>query len=200
MDPTAPNNNQPNSGNTTPPNPIQPGQFVVAGEDQQPTQNSAPAAPQATQDPAPPQPAVSLAGERQESAAPLPMPTAPAANGATQPDPTPFTAPGIGQQSTPEKPKGGGSKMIIIIFAVVMFLAIIGAVVYFFVLPGLKSNAAKNQTSTDVQVEEPSSPPPNTGTGFGDIPDSTESAQQAPPADTGAPATQTTPATTESNP
>lgn len=177
MDPTAPNNNQPSSGSTIPPNPIQPGQFVVAGGDQEPPQDSSPVAPQETQAP-PPQPTVSLAGQRQESSESQ-MPTSPAASGASQPDPAPFAVEGVGQQSTSEN-KSGGSKKIIIVLAIVILLAIIGAVVYFFVLPQLKKNPANTKTSAETVVEEPSSPAPKTGSGFGDIPDSTISAGQTP--------------------
>lgn len=209
MDPTAPDNNQPNTGSTTPQSPIQPGQFVVAGDDQQAPQapTPAPVAPQAVQDPVPtpPQPAVSLAGERQESIASQVLPNAPVTSASTQPDPTPFTAPGqaIGQQiESAQTNGGGGSKMkgIIIALALLALLTIIGAVVYFFVLPKLKENSAKTQTSTDVQIEEPSPPPQRTGSGFGDIPDSTTSAEQVPPAVPDSPTTQTTPAITNSNP
>lgn len=204
MDLTAPNNNQPNSGSATPPNPIQPGQFVVAGDDSQaqqaPTSAPAPIAPQPPQTPTPP--AVSLAGQRQESAIPLVPPSASQAGASAQPDPTPFTAPNVGQQSAPENAKASGgskSKGILLVVAFIALLAIIGAVVYFFVLPKLKGNSAKTQTSTDVQIEEPSPPPPKTGSGFGDIPQSTESAQPA-PAVPGAPTTPTTPATTNNSP
>lgn len=200
--PTAPDNNQPNSGSAAPPNPIQPGQFVVAGDDQPQQPGQTPAAPQAV--PAqPPPPATSLAGERQESVTSQVTPIAPAANGSTQPDPTPFTAPGAVQPGTQETAKsGGGSKIkgVVIALAVIVLLAIIGAVVYFFVLPNLKGATSKTQTSTDVVVEDPSPPPPNTGNGFGDIPESTTSVQLQPPTIPDSTTTQTTPDTTNSSP
>jgi len=203
LDPTAPNNNQPNQGNT-PPSPIQPGQFVVAGEDQQPQPTPTSATPQTVQNPPQAsQPTVSLAGERSDQAIPQVLPNAAAGSASTQPDPTPFTAPNINQQATPDQTKSGGGskiKMVIIIVAILALIAIIGATVYLFVLPKLKGNTAKPQTSTDVQIEEPSPLPPKTGNGFGDIPQSTESSQPTTPTAPGAPTTQTAPATTNSNP
>lgn len=207
MDPTAPNNNNQNPGGAAPQSPIQPGQFVVAGDDQQAPQApmSAPSAPQQPiQNPDPPQPAVSLAGARQETANPSVLPNAPVDSTSTQPDPTPFTPQGqaAGQPVESAQNKGGGgSKMIIIALAVLILVAIIGAVVYFFVLPKLKGSTQKAQSTTDTQIEAPSPPPPKTGSGFGDIPESSTGAQQ-PPQTTipNSPTTLTPPATTNSNP
>jgi hypothetical protein len=133
-------------------------------------------APQETQAP-PPQPTVSLAGQRQDSTESQIIPTSPAVSGASQPDPAPFATQGVGQQNAPEN-KSGSSKKIIIVLAVVILFAIIGAVVYFFVLPGLKKNSSNTKTSTETVVEEPASPAPKTGSGFGDIPNATTSAGQ----------------------
>lgn len=203
MDPTAPNKNQPDSGNTNPPSPIQPGQFVVAGDDPPQQSGQAQPAPQAVPAQTPPQPTTSLAGERRESATPQVPPSAQVAGAPTQPDPTPFTAPAVGQQGAQETTKsGGGSKVkgVVIVLAILVLLAIIGAVVYFFVLPNLKGTTSKTQSSTEVQIEEPSPPPPNTGSGFGDIPESTTSVQQAPPTIPDSVTTQTTPDTINNNP
>lgn len=184
MDPTAPNDpNNPNPA--SPPNPIQPGQFVVAGEDAAPA-----SAPQQQANAAPAQPAVSLAGQRQESA-PV-FPNAPVSGASTQPDPTPYMPPtgspnGATPPPLPAESKGKGSKLIIMVLAVIVLISIIGAVLWFFVLPKTKTAATKTEdTSTQVQ-EEPSAPPQRTEGGFGQIPESTAPAQVDPP-----PTTQTT--------
>jgi len=181
MDPTAPKNNGQNPPSANPQTPIQPGQFVVAGDDALTApQVATPIAP-----PPPPQPAVSLAGERQAGAEPQILASTPASGGSTQPDPTPFSqpVPGIPSadsaaqavQSVGDPPKGGGSKKILVLLAVVVLLGIIAAVVYFFVLPQIQKKEETTAT-TDVLVEEPSPTPQVTDGGFGEIPESTTTA------------------------
>lgn len=183
MDPTAPNNNGQNPPSANPQTPIQPGQFVVAGDDA-PTASAMPSSP-----PAPTQPAVSLAGERQPGAEPQILASTPASGAATQPDPTPFTQPVPGVlpadsaaqavQSVGDAPKGGGSKKIFIMLAVVVLLGIIAAVGYFFVLPQVQKKE-ETTAATDIIEEEPSSTPAATDGGFGEIPESTAPAQETP--------------------
>lgn len=75
----------------------------------------------------------------------------------------------------------GKLKIVMIVTALLILVAIAAGLVWFFVLN--KSKAPTTATQNLPQVEEPaaSSPSPNTGGGFGDIPDSTD---QAAPADT----------------
>lgn len=173
MDPTAPNNNN----GQNPQTPVQPGQFVVAGEDMQ---------PQAAVPSSPAQPTVSLAGERAPDAAPQ-TPMA-AASGAAQPDPTPFspTPPGTPQAAVPANAPsggGGGAKKILVLLAVLVLIGIIGAVAYFFALPMINKNS--QETVTDQIIEETSPPPGRTETDptFGEIPESTTSTETVPATD-----------------
>lgn len=185
MDSTAPNNpNNPAQG-APPQNPIQPGQFVVAGD------NSAAPPPQT------PVAGMSLAQENVPDPAPGPMPGAPpvpASVPGAQPDPTPFSPPGqpFPGQAAPQAPSSGGGsqmKMILIIVAVLVLVGIIAAVVVMFVLPNLNSSETPVTTT---EVEEPLVPVQRTDGGFGQIPATTESAaptEDIPPAgnDTTAP-------------
>lgn len=175
MDPTAPNNNGQNPPSENPQTPIQPGQFVVAGDD-------GPASPQVAASSTPPQPAVSLAGERAPGAEPQILASTPASGASTQPDPTPFSQPTPGvppvdsaAQSVGDVPKGGGSKKILVLLAVVVLLGIIAAVAYFFVLPQIQKKEETTAT-TDIIEQEPSPTPTTTDGGFGEIPESTATA------------------------
>lgn len=183
MDPTAPNNpNNPNQ-NSAPQSPIQPGQFVVAGDPSAsaPQTQSAPQTSQATStEPAAPVPGMSFAQERPVTDPMSPTPPDPIPNMVPgQPDPVPFTTPGLAQQNAPAPGTGGGSKMkiIIIIVAILIIAGIIAAAVFMFVLP--KTNS-KTATSVDqTVVTEPSPPPQRTDGGFGQLPQSTTGAQPA---------------------
>ncbi len=177
MDPTAPNNNGQTPPPANPQNPVQPGQFVVAGDDASPTQQAAPP---------PPQPSVSLAGERQLGVETQAVGNTPPVVSSTQPDPTPFSQPTPGMspadnapqtaQSVADAPKGGGSKKIFVVLAVVVLLGIIAAVAYFFVMPQLQKKEEVTKV-TDIIEEEPLPTPLNTDGGFGEIPESTAAAQ-----------------------
>lgn len=153
MDPTAPNNNN----GQNPPS-VQPGQFVVAGDDTQASvaTPSAPAQPQVP-------------------------PSAPA-SGATQPDPTPFSPTPPGTPPAPQDPEsgssgGGGIKKILILLAVLALIGILAAVAYFFVMPML--NNTQEQTTTDELIEETTIPAQrsDTDTGFSEIPESTTTSE-----------------------
>lgn len=173
MDPSAPNN--PNNSNPqAPTSPIQPGQFVVAGEEAPPAA-TAPQPTVETQSPAAPPPApiptVNLAQDK-EGQQPQVFPNAPVGPAASQPDPTPFSPtgqilPDTQNLGTPAAPSGGSKKLLLVIPIVLILVGIIGAVVYFFVLPKNKTGA--KTTGADVQVEEPSPTPARTGAGFGDL-------------------------------
>lgn len=177
MDPAQSNPNNPNGQSGTTGAVIQPGQFVVAGE--QPQQS-----PQNTE-PAPgPMPSVSLAGERQPAAEMPVTPNAAASGMGSQPDPAPFTPPVTGQAAqnqaqnvqSPaggEAPKGGKTKIIFVILALLVLAGIVSAVVYFFVLPMMQNKT--DDAVVDEQIIETTPSPPSTGsgTGFGEIPEST---------------------------
>ena len=213
MDPTAPNDNQQNpEGNANVQNnPVQPGQFVVSGEQgavsgdpgvniQQPNLDpQSPVDNTGQQMPPPPGPVGSqLAGEsppmpqndpaavNPQFAAPTPAFSAPV--NTQQPDTTPFAAaPGApmgpqaqGSQVPPDSDsKMAKLKIVAIIAAILILVAIIVALVWFFVL-NKKSNDQVNINTQQTQVEEPTIPSPQTESGFGDIPPATEEA--APPA------------------
>lgn len=182
MDPTAPDNKGQNP--QSPQNPIQPGQFVVAGEDGGATTPTA--AP--PQEPTP-QPKVSLAGQRQPDANPQVVPNAAASGATNQPDPTPFnpSAPGQTAQGANVPPaaesakKSGGMKIVLVFLAILALVGIIAAVIYFFVLPMVKKQESTTDTA-DTMVEEPSPPAQRTEGGFGQLPESTGSAQDSPTA------------------
>ncbi len=191
MDPTAPNNPD-NQNPPAPPNPIQPGQFVVAGEDAPPAAN-----PQITAQPAPtpqaPQPTMNLA---QDKAAPTQVfPNAPVGPTAVQPDPTPFTSPPGATPNLAGVPPTGAAapksrnKMLIILIALIVLVAIIGAVVYFVVLPKAKTGT---KPTTDTQVDEPSPSPTRTDGGFGTLPEASGSTALPSPTPSGLPASSTT--------
>ncbi len=193
MDPTAPKNpnatgSQAGSGQTV----IQPGQFVVAGEDApQPIPAQETSLPSSA-----PAPTVSLAGERQPTAEPQVTPNSAASGIGNQPDPTPFTQPAPGQvaqdsaQGTqaaaggPPPKKSGGPKALIIILVFALLAGIIGAVAYFFILPMIQNKA--DEPITDEQIIETSPIPqnPDNNSGFGNLPESTTPADTLmPPAD-----------------
>ncbi len=180
MDPTAPNNpNNPNQ-NTPPQSPIQPGQFVVAQDPSTvapQTQTATQQAPSA--EPIAPIPGMSFAQDR-----PAPDPMAPVQPAGSmppgQPDPAPFTTPTQAQQSAPAPSSGGGGskmKLIMIMVAVLVLFGIIAAVVFMFILP--KTNPKTDTNIDQTVINEPSVPPQRTDGGFGQLPQSTTSAEPA---------------------
>lgn len=185
MDPTAPNNPTSPTPNQVPPSPIQPGQFVVAGDPPS-------AQPQSSATQAGPVAGMSLAQEKVGSdpalqGSPPASPPTPISAPGAQPDPTPFappTQPFGNQQPTPDSTSGGGSKMklVLIILAILVLVGIIAAVVFLFILP--KSSTSQTNTTINQEIEETSPPPQRTDGGFGTIPQSTESGQ---PTESGTP-------------
>ena len=198
MDPkSAQNNSSLDSQNPQPPgekppapNPIEPGQFVVAGEDHTsppkpaPISQNSPSAPAldpglghidppppqpaANQMPARPQPGLNLAGAPPPQNFPPPNP-APQEPAFEQPNPAPYTPP---PPTTSSAPPEGSSKikslrMFAIIAGVLVLLAVIGALVYIFVFA--KKPEAATTTSTNQAIEEPSPTPARAGPGFGDL-------------------------------
>lgn len=219
MDPTAPHDTQnpqstdPSEGGQNQPKPddlqnqdsqdnsIQPGQFVVAGEDATPSVLT-PKIAQSSQSAG--QPQISQSPNTQQSQTPLPEPSSapqPAAgldlgsqfnqnvepqSPVSQPDPTPFTPP-VPQEPTQEvtQPTQGGSriqkfKIIVIIVAVVALVAIIVALVWFFVLGKQKKEPVKTEQDQVIQEEPLPLPAKNNG-GFGDLPATPSAPQPATP-------------------
>lgn len=206
MDPTAPKDTQ-NSLSTGPSddgqNPqdssIQPGQFVVAGEDTTATLSPPKVAqnpPFASQPQSPPQnPNIQESQAPTSESLPVPQPVAgldlaggsqlnqnvPPQAPVSQPDPTPF-APPLPPQPTQEAtpPTQGGSKIqkfkiIVIIVAILALVSIIVALVWFFVLGKQKKEPVKTDQDQVIQ-EEPSPSPARTDAGFGDLSQATPSA------------------------
>lgn len=193
MDPTAQTNNPNPQGNSAK-SPIEPGQFVVAGEDSnqntsQPAPGQPPLAPQVPSQAVPPQPGLSLAQDKnlaQSYPTPPPLPPPPPSmppqqpDQPMQPDPTPFTGPGQAL-SSPASPQPPGSKMkkiklFVIIIAVIILIGIVAAVVWFFVLQ--KPQAQQSAKTEDTQqVIEPTSTPQTPTGGFGQLPQATSGAE-----------------------
>ncbi|OGD96518.1 hypothetical protein A3F02_00680 [Candidatus Curtissbacteria bacterium RIFCSPHIGHO2_12_FULL_38_9b] len=96
-----------------------------------------------------------------------------------QPDPAPYTPPQANNvENIPEE--GGSSKLdkmrlIAIVTAAVLLLAIIAAIVWFFVL-GKKGEPVKTEVDINQQVEEPPLIPKRINDGFGDLPEATSEA------------------------
>lgn len=194
MDPTAQTNN-PNPQGDSAKSPIEPGQFVVAGEDAAPvTSQSIPQQPQASAQTPPspvvsPKPGFSLAQDKNLAQSyptpppppPPPPPPAPQQpDQPMQPDPTPFTGPGQ-IPNTPVSPQPPGSKMkkiklFVIIIAILVLIAIVAAVAWFFVLQ--KPQATQSaKTQDNQQVIEPTSSPQLPTGGFGKLPQATNGAE-----------------------
>lgn len=200
IDPNDPLVNQPNSGASGPvDNQIQPGQYVVAGQDSTVTQ-PAPLEPQSAPFATPPPaPAVSPLAGAEPIPAPMPtpmpapnlaqpivQPQAPAAfaqaaplSGATagaagqQPDPTPYAPPPPGP--TQQSNDSGSSmikklRLVAIGLGVIVLLGAIGALLWFFLLSKNNSSPAKVETTENAPVAEPSPPPKRTGSGFDTLP------------------------------
>lgn len=198
MDPTAPKNPldplAPGQDPNAPPelNPIQPGQFVVAGGEPPLPQEPATTAPPPSlppeplppipeppvvppplgglpplENPEPPAPGLSLA---QETNTPLIPPL-------EQPDPTPYvsppaTAPAI-QAARPSLIQR--FRIFLIIGAAIVIVGIISALAWFFIF----SKPVGNQVAVseeEIPIQEPSPPAKRTEGGFADLPSSTQSA------------------------
>ncbi|OGE04950.1 hypothetical protein A3B51_00520 [Candidatus Curtissbacteria bacterium RIFCSPLOWO2_01_FULL_41_18] len=218
MDPTAPHDTQnpqstdPSEGGqnqSTPDdlqskdsqdNSIQPGQFVVAGEDTTAT-SSPPKVAQnpsfASQPQSPPQgPNIQESQTPTSESLPVLQPVAgldlagnsqldqnvPPQAPVSQPDPTPF-APPLSPQPTQEtaapppesRSKIQKLKIIAIIVAVLVLIGIIVALVWFFVLGKQKKEPVKTDQDQVIQ-EEPSPSPARTDAGFGNLSQATPSA------------------------
>lgn len=206
MDPTAPKDSSLPSDPASPqdagstPNPIQPGQFVVAGE----TEPQAPAlgtsSPQnkITEPPPvsspgniePPQPAppTNSGGQAYKppnlastQPGPLSGPPPPGPPGLppippSQPDPTPFMPQPASPPPTQESSKMGKIKLLLFIAAGVALVGLIGAVVWLFVLGGNKPKEPIKTESTQEQLQEQPPVPKRTEGGFGELPQATAEA------------------------
>ncbi|OGD97057.1 hypothetical protein A3A49_00805 [Candidatus Curtissbacteria bacterium RIFCSPLOWO2_01_FULL_38_11b] len=209
MDPTAPNDNKqnPEGSQNVQNNPVQPGQFVVSGEpgetpaelgvNPQPTGIGSQPPFDNSRQPSSQSPSGSIepqqAGDSQPFGQNIPVenPQFAAAQSPpqtnVQPDPTPFNAQNIHpgpQVPDPQVSSNGGSKMakfkiLAVIIAILLLLAIIAIVIWFFVF-NKKSDEEVNVTQPLNQIEEPATPSPETGNGFGDLPQATQEA--TPPA------------------
>ncbi len=217
MDPTAQENNDQDQQNPqATQSPIQPGQFVVAQEENI-------GAPPQVQNPLPQQDPNIFASQKQNSNSQQPMannpyqpqaspPTAFTANSyqdntsqaqgpamppslGQQPDPTPFTPP-----PAPSSPSAAGDskfgkvKIIGIAAGIISLIIIIAALVWFFVL-----NKQPTQPATDItnQVIDEPSPLHQPSGSFSQIP---ESSGQASPAQSPSPAPGQTTGTTPTKP
>lgn len=207
---------QPQSGGPQPTSvpdgasPIQPGQFVQAGDDT-PAPSIAPepisppmsqSAPAASVTPPPVDYTDSqfsnitakdqLITPPSSSSQGIPgsvPPQSPLANN-TQPDPTPYTPPTPGSSGDGfSKPPGGGIKnlrVLIIILGIVVLVLIIGAIVWFFFLtkPGGEAAKTENQAQESPAVQQQPIPKRNQG-GFDQIQNTATSSGQL--QETGAP-------------
>lgn len=199
MDPTAPKDNNNNQGTNPPsPSPIQPGQFVVApreditppppSEPEQPPQESPqpsqPASPakrgEFTQPPA--SPGESLGGPSPKEPAPSKEPAPLFAQ--DQPNPTPFVAPTpppemAQEKDTPPPSKIQRARKILIIVGILLLVAILGAIVWLFIVGRSREQPAKTQSQEVSTSQEPSQPPipKRTTGGFADLPAATRESQ-----------------------
>ena len=182
--PTFPQNPQPTATDPQATNPIQPGQFVTAPPDD-PVAQQLPASPdqmsnygsgplpQAPSSPITPiaQPTQPLAQEN------LNLPTTAPFD---QPNPAPYTS-----DQQPQSPQGsskiGKLRLIAIVAAVLVLLALVFALIWFFVLGKKPKENAKTSAQT-TPVEEPSPVPASPKSGFADLSQATaEATPQAAP-------------------
>lgn len=179
VDPTAPqdNTNTQGSNSATPPSPIEPGQFVVAGEPSvfkqpPPPTDNLPAMPTSTPREFPPPP----------QAPPEQVPTAPNPPVQTQPNPAPYVPPTAAAPTQLGQPSAIARlrKLAIVLVALVIISTIAGAAWFLFL----------NKANPKTQVEEPETvlqpPPPlpkRTTGGFADLPAATDQSQASPSAE-----------------
>ena len=196
MDPTAPNNNDPESPKSQP-SPIQPGQFVTTEEEEngqfkqppspqpsptsQPSASAPPPAPPPQAAPQPPLPTgTNLAGAVQEPPSPE---TGPAPQFENQPSPTPYVAP----QTSGEPPPTGPStiakfRVILIVLGFLLLIALVAAVAWFFILKKVSSQeGTKTAGENRETVEVPTPPPARKSGGFSELPPATEEAEESTP-------------------
>lgn len=194
-DPTAaPENNTPTpqeSNSSTRDSPIEPGQFVVAGDPSifkqppppgptSPPTGSLPSTPTSAPQESPPTP------PQPPSSQPLPpeqVPAAPNPPAADQPNPAPYVPPTAAAPTQLEPPSAIARlrKLAIVLVALVIISTIAGAAWFLFL----------NKTSPKTQVEEPEtvlepSPlplPKRTTGGFADLPAATDQSQASPSAE-----------------
>lgn len=183
-------------------NPIEPGQFVVTGdqndifkEPQNPASTTPEPPPQNLKQDTPP--ASNLPGvEPPLAPPPTPMfePPSPASSQENlagvqpqepqfenQPSPTPYVPPTTEGQ-TPQSPQSIISRLRVVFIAVgfLLLVALIGAGVYFFILGKSKKSDNTTQT-TQESAELPLPTPARTSGGFSELPPATPSAQESTP-------------------
>lgn len=204
--PQDPNSKDPTSQNP-PPNPIEPGQFVVAGQEdgvfKQPPSPSpqqtepAPTTLPTPQEPSPAQgfslpphpPQKQPASITEPPVSPLLSQTTvpPQATSAAepQPDPTPFVQPPSGSTTdpvtTPEPSMIKKLRLIAVVAIFVVLILLAVAILWFFVLGKRSQEPNKTENEIAAQIEEPSPPPKRTSGGFAELPPATESASEATP-------------------
>lgn len=191
MDPTAPKDNNSNQGTKPPsPSPIEPGQFVVAPP-VSPDTSVGGSAPDTTLPP-PPQPEPSqeiplqspqptpLASDTEPVPAPEPEPLF----AQNQPNPTPFVAPTSSPETAQAQADQPLSKIqrarkILIIVGIFLLVAILGAIVWLFIVGRSREQPAKTQSQEVSPGQEPSQPPipKRTAGGFADLPAATRESQ-----------------------
>lgn len=188
MDPTAPNNNDTKDPNIPPTSPIQPGQFVVSGGDndifKEPPAPLAQTPPVLTQA-APPPPAPELQVQQPQSQpSPAEPPQPLSQEGApqqfeNQPSPTPYVAPNAQATPPPQSPSQIGKlRIVAIALGFLLIVGAIGAAVWFFVLNKPNKTAATTK-SQEAPLEAPPSPKARTSGGFAELPEATEQAQES---------------------
>lgn len=196
-DPTVPqdNTNTQGSNSPNPKSPIEPGQFVVAGQDdvfKQPPSSPIPQSP-------PPPPESSPPGPILSKVPPLPMPPQPPVPESSQtrpesqpsqiapdqPNPSPYVPPTT-TTPTQQEPPSMIQKLrkIAIILVMLIVLASAAAAVWFFVLGKNRAQTPQSQGETVVEVS-PSPLPKRTTGGFADLPAATQESQASPSAQEG---------------
>lgn len=191
MDPTAPkddpNQNNPNSP-PPPASPIEPGQFVVAPPAAD-TTILPPAEPQS------PSPEESIQPPQFTPTVPSSAGPAPSSQEETeplfaqnQPNPTPFVAPASPPESAAQA-QAPSSKIqrvrkILIIVGILLLVAILGAIVWLFIVGRSRNLPTKTQSQEVTVSQEPSLPPipKRTTGGFADLPTATRESQATPSA------------------
>lgn len=176
---TAPKDD-PNQNNPTPPtppaSPIEPGQFVVAPPDPAPT-DSAPVEDPDTPPQSPPPEETQKPPQfiPQEESAPL--------FAQDQPNPTPFVAPAPPPESAAQAQAPPSriqrARKILIIVGILLLVAILGAIVWLFIVGRSREQPAKTQSQEVPPGQEPSLAPipKRTTGGFADLPAATRESQ-----------------------
>lgn len=191
-DPTVPKDNTSTQGSNSPnpKSPIEPGQFVVAGQDdvfKQPPSSPIPQSPPPPPEPSPPGPVKSQEPPPQmplQPSMPEPQPSPPFSSqiAPDQPNPSPYVPPTT-TTPTQQEPPSMIQKLrkIAVILVMLIVLASAAAAVWFFVLGKNRAQTPQSQEETVVEAS-PSPLPKRTTGGFVDLPAATQESQASPSA------------------